>query len=138
MEMLFHCKSHTLKNVIFLEQKGFKGWTSKMSRCDAEQNFFQETYQPHYFTLFKAELRVPNGNVFFHRKRHTFKNCNILGQEGFIGQTSNMSWCDTEPDFFNETYQLNCSTLIGGEQEFQRKTLFHCKSHTLQNCIILG
>ena len=35
--------------------------------------------------------------ILFHCKRQTFKNCIILGPEGFIG-------CNTEPDFVLEIY----------------------------------
>ena len=66
MTTLFHCKAltkalskgHTLTKCIVLGQKGFKGWTSKMSQSDVEPDFLQETYYPNYFTLIEAELKV--------------------------------------------------------------------------------
>ena len=66
-------------------------------------------------TIFKkhtAQLFYPNWSsiksfkwkcYFLVRGTH-LKNCIILGQEGFIGWKNKMSLCDTEPDFFQETY----------------------------------
>ena len=53
----FHCSS---RPCIILVQNGFKGWTIKISWGEAEEDFFKDTYQPNYFTLIEAELRVSN------------------------------------------------------------------------------
>ena len=44
MKTLIHCNGHTLKNCIILGQKGIKGLAGKISRCNAEPDFLQETY----------------------------------------------------------------------------------------------
>ena len=81
-----------------MEEKGFKGWTSKISPCHAEPNLFKKHTsltslpQLNLNKEFRMEMLYPC-------ERHAFKHCIILGQEGFIGWTSKISRCDTEPDF---------------------------------------
>ena len=116
IETLFHCKSHTLKNLFFRIKKVLKAGKAKCPVATHNKTFFKKYTRPTILSYLKL-------NKEFQIVRHTFKNCINLGTEGFIGWTSKMSRCNTEPDFLLETYQLNYVTLIEAELRVSNSNL---------------